>query len=72
MPRCLYREDYLCEEARMAALSEKEQIKRHRKYARELAALMKPQGHLVSVERFEYDSAYAGLVCALERAASAR
>ena len=52
--------------------SEKEQIKRHRKYARELAALMKPQGHLVSVERFEYDSAYAGLVCALERAASAR
>jgi len=56
----------------MAALSEKEQIKRHRKYARELAALMKPQGHLVSVERFEYDSAYAGLVCALERAASAR
>ncbi len=48
--------------------SEKEQIKRHRKYARELAALVKPQGHLVSVERFEDDSAYAGLVCALERA----
>ena len=58
----------LCEEARMAPLSEKEQIKRHRKYARELAALVKPQGHLVSVERFEDDSAYAGLVCALERA----
>ena len=62
----------LCEEARMAPLSEKEQIKRHRKYARELAALVKPQGHLVSVERFEDDSAYAGLVCALERAASVR
>lgn len=58
----------LCEEAKMAPLSVKEQTKRHRKYARELAALVKYQGHLVSVERFEDESAYAGLVCALERA----
>lgn len=58
----------LREEAGTAALSAKEQIKRHGKYAKELAALIKPQGCLISVERYEDDSAYAGLAGALERA----
>lgn len=56
----------LREEANTAALSRKEQTKRHRKYARELSALVKPRGHLVCVERYGDDDAYAGLVCALE------
>lgn len=58
----------LREENGLAPLSGKEQVKRHGKYARELAALVKPQGYLVSVERYEDDSAYAGLAGALERA----
>lgn len=57
----------LREEANAAALSRKEQTKRHEKYAGELSALVKPQGRLVCVERYENDDTYAGLVCALER-----
>lgn len=49
-----------------AALSREEQTKRHRRYARELSALVQPQGHLVCVERCESDDAYAGMICALE------
>lgn len=57
----------LCEEAKTSALSVEEQEKRHRQYAEKLSALMKPQGYLVSVERYEEGNAYAGLVRALER-----
>ena len=56
----------LCEEAKASALSVEEQEKRHRQYAEKLSALIKPQGYLVSVERYEEDNAYAGLVRALE------
>ena len=44
-----------------------EQIRRHSQYAKELSALVRPQGHLVSIERYEDDGAYAGLIRALER-----
>lgn len=57
----------LREEADKAALSRKEQINRHGKYAREISALVRPKGHLVCVERYENDDAYAGWVCALEQ-----
>lgn len=57
----------LCEENAAAALTAEEQEQRHRQYAGTLAALLKPQGYLVSVERYEDDSAYAGLIRALER-----
>ena len=56
----------LCEELKMPALSMEDQIRRHRQYAKELSVLVKPQGYLVSVERYEDDGAYAGLVRALE------
>lgn len=62
----------LCERAKMSALSIEEQIKLHRKYAKELAVLVKPQGHLVSVERLGEDDTYAGLLGALERAGFSR
>lgn len=58
----------LCEEPNPAALPAKEHAKRHKAYAGELAALVKDNGYLVSVERYEEDSTYAGLVCALESA----
>lgn len=57
----------LCEENAAAPLTAEEQEQRHRQYAERLSALLKPQGYLVSVERYEDDSAYAGLVRALER-----
>ena len=57
----------LCEENAAAALTAEEQEQRHRQYAGTLSALLKPQGYLVSVERYEDDSAYAGLIRALER-----
>ncbi|MCI9144477.1 MAG: methyltransferase domain-containing protein [Lachnospiraceae bacterium] len=57
----------LCEEAGGAALSAKEQERRHGQYAQVLSALLKPRGYLVSVERYEDDSAYEGLLHALER-----
>lgn len=58
----------LCEEPQKAELSVEEQAKRYEKYTKELAVLVRSKGHLVSVERYEDDSAYAALVCALERA----
>lgn len=56
----------LCEGSKMPALSMEDQIRRHSRYAKELSALVKPQGYLVSVERYEDDGEYAGLVRALE------
>lgn len=56
----------LCEESK-SALPVEEQTRRHSRYAKELSALVKPSGYLVSVERYEDDGAYAGLVRALER-----
>lgn len=47
--------------------SEKDQAKRYETYAGELAVLVRPGGNLVSVERYEDDSAYAAFVHALER-----
>ena len=57
----------LCEEAKASALSVEEREKQHRQYAEKLSALIKPQGYLVSVERYDEGNAYAGLVHALER-----
>ncbi len=57
----------LCEENAAAALTAEEQEQRHRQYAGVLSALIKPRGYLVSVERYDDDRAYAGLVRALER-----
>ncbi len=57
----------LCEESGGPTLSVEEQVRRHSQYAKELSALVRPQGPLVSVERYEDDGAYAGLVRALER-----
>lgn len=56
----------LCEELNMPPLPIEEQAKRHSQYAQELAALVKPQGYLVSIERYEDDNAYQGLIRALE------
>lgn len=56
----------LCKESKIAALSKEEQAKRHRQYGKELSSLVKPQGYLVSVERYEDGNAYAGLALALE------
>ena len=52
----------------MPSPSPEEQVRLHGQYAKELSALVRPGGHLVSVERYEEDSAYAGLVRALELA----
>lgn len=54
-------------ESKMSALSLEEQIRQHSHYGEELSTLVKSQGYLVSVERYEDDDAYAGLVRALER-----
>lgn len=57
----------LRKESKMTASSMEDQVRRHSQYAKELSGMIKPQGHLVSVERYEDDTAYAGLVRALER-----
>ncbi len=57
----------LCEKSRMPALSMEQQVRLHSQYAKELSTLIRPQGHLISIERYEEDDAYAGLVFALER-----
>lgn len=49
-----------------AALPIGRQAKRYEGYIKELSAFVKPQGYLVSIERYEDESAYAGLVHALE------
>lgn len=56
----------MCEESK-AALPVEDQEQRHRQYAKQICALIKPGGHLASVERYDDDNAYAGLVRALER-----
>lgn len=58
----------LYKESENAKRPVEEQVKRYENYAGELAALVKSKGYLVSVERYEDDSAYAALVSALERA----
>lgn len=55
----------LIEESKAALLSIEEQTKRHEEYAKTLSAFVKPQGYLISVERYEDDIAYAGFLCAL-------
>lgn len=55
----------LVEEPGTAALSIDGQAKRYGKYVKELSAYVKPHGYLVSIERYEDDNAYAGLVRAL-------
>ena len=55
----------LIEESKATPLSTEEQTKRHEEYAKTLSAFIKPQGYLISVERYEDDIAYAGFLCAL-------
>ena len=56
----------LCEEPKPAVLPVEEHAKRHQVYAGKLASMVRTMGHLVSVERYEDDSVYAGLLRALE------
>lgn len=58
----------LCQEPKPALLSVGEHAKRHKPYAAKLAALTKAHGHLISVERYEDDNTYAGLLSALNHA----
>ena len=58
----------LCEEVKNPALSLPELTERHKNYASELSELIKAEGHLISIERYEDDNAYAGLKCALNHA----
>lgn len=55
----------LCKEPKPALLPIGELTKRHKKYAAKLAALIKTGGYLISIERYEDDNTYAGLVSAL-------
>lgn len=55
----------LCEKPETAVLSMEEQAERHKEYAKTLSAFVKPQGYLISVERYEDYGAYTGAVCAL-------
>ena len=55
----------LIEEKKEAPLSIEEQAKWYEGYVKELSALVKPRGYLVSIERCEEDDACAGLVRAL-------
>ncbi len=55
----------LIEEKKEAPLSIEEQAKRYEGYVKELSALVKPRGYLVSIERCEEDDVCAGLVRAL-------
>ncbi|HBA51160.1 MAG TPA: hypothetical protein DCZ91_25850 [Lachnospiraceae bacterium] len=55
------------ESQKSSVISVEEQKKRHGRYAQELAAPVKTGGYLVSVERYDDDSAYAGLILALEQ-----
>ncbi len=57
----------LCRESQRSVLSAEEQIKRHEEYTKILSVFIKPKGYLISVERYEDDEAYAGLVGALIR-----
>ena len=55
----------LIEEKKGAPLSIEEQAKRYEGYVKELSALVKSQGYLVSIERCEEDDVCAGLIRAL-------
>lgn len=55
----------LCKEPKPAVLSIEEHAKRHNKYAMQLSELVKTGGYLVSIERYEDDNVYAGLLCAI-------
>lgn len=57
----------LCEEPKAAILSIEELTRRHKKYAAELSAMIKSHGYLISVERYDDDNTYAGLVNAFNR-----
>ena len=56
----------LCEESKRMVLSVEEQTKLYEEYAKELSVLVKSGRYLVSVERYEDDSAYTSLIRALE------
>lgn len=58
----------LCENMGRPALPLDELTKRHQNYACELAGLIKPEGYLLSIERYEDDDAYAAFIRALGRA----
>lgn len=58
----------LREEPKPALVPMEEHAKRHAAYAGALASMVRSGGHLLSVERYEDDSVYAGLIRALERA----
>lgn len=62
----------LRESAGLAPLSIEGQARLHEGYAKELASLVRLKGHLISIERYEEDGAYAGFLMALERAGFAR
>lgn len=62
----------LREEPEPAALSTEEHTRRHEAYAGELASLVTDGGYLVSVERYEDNNAYVGLLRALEHAGFCR
>lgn len=55
----------LIEENGRAAMSIEGQEKRHEGYVRELSSYVKPQGHLVTIELYGDDEAYAGFLRAL-------
>lgn len=55
----------LIEEKKEVPLSMEAQAKRYEGYVKELSALVKPRGYLVSIERCEEDNICAGLVRAL-------
>lgn len=58
----------LCEEVKKPALSLPELKELHKKYAAGLSELIKTEGCLISIERYEDDDAYAGLKRALNHA----
>lgn len=55
----------LTEETEVVPLSVERQAKRYESYVKELSAFVKPQGYLVSIERYEDGGVYAGMSQAL-------
>ncbi|MCD7746426.1 MAG: methyltransferase [Lachnospiraceae bacterium] len=62
----------LCETKKQENLSLEELSDLHKGFVRKLSGLMRPKGYLISIERYEDDIAYAGMVQALERAGLSR
>ncbi|MCD8015181.1 MAG: methyltransferase [Lachnospiraceae bacterium] len=58
----------LCETKNGESPSLKELTALHTDFAMQLSGLVRPDGYLVSIERYEDDSAYAGMIQALEGA----